>query len=126
MKILNIVESAYRATLEEQDDTIIWLVHALKGAGADVDVVLSEGAVYYGLEGQSAKGLKFGDWSQSQPPELAEDVAKLMEKGSTVYIVEDDAARRGLEPGLMIAGLKPTARKKLGELVCRYDQVWYW
>jgi sulfur relay (sulfurtransferase) DsrF/TusC family protein len=126
MKVLNIVETAYRATLEEQDDTIIWINHAMKGAGADLAVLLQHNAVYYAVKGQDASGLQFGARAQSQPPRLAEDVVKLIGKGVTVYIVEDDVAERGLEQGELIDGVSAVSRAALPRLLSDYDQIWHW
>src|SRR5262245_53390248 len=125
-KILQIVESAYRATLEEQDDTVVWITHAMKGAGADLHVLLRGNAVNYGVKTQDASGLAFGDKKQTQPPRLADDVAKLVEKGLDVYVVSDDIADRGLERTDLIAGLKPVSRDELPKLFAKYDLVWHW
>lgn len=126
MKALNIIETAYRATLEEQDDTIVWLTHAMRGAGADLDVLLRGNAVNYAVKDQDASGLAFGAASQTQPPRIAQDVAGLLAKGVTVYIVADDVAERGLDRAPFIEGLTPIPRGEIARLLARYDQVWHW
>src|SRR4026208_1242457 len=98
-RILQVVDSAYRATLEEQDDTVLWIAQAMKGAGGDFSVLLRGSAVNYAVRGQDASGLAFGAKRQTQPPRIAEDVAKLIEKGIEVFVVSDDLAERGLERG---------------------------
>ena len=86
-KILQVIESAHRGTIEEQDDTIVWITHALKGAGADLDVLIRGTAVNTAVKGQDASGLSFGSWKQTQPPRLDQDIAKLIEKGVEVHVV---------------------------------------
>ena len=73
---LNIVELAYRAVMEEQDDTILWLLAAMQGAGAAHTVVLRGNAVNYALAGQGAPGLTVGEWKQTQAPKMDRDVAR--------------------------------------------------
>ena len=125
-KVLQVIETAYRATLEEQDDTVVWITHAMKGAGGDFNVLLRGNAVNYAVKGQDASGLAFGDKKQTQPPRIADDLTKLVEKGVEVYVVSDDLADRGLERSQLIAGVKPTSRDELPKLFDSFDQVWHW
>jgi sulfur relay (sulfurtransferase) DsrF/TusC family protein len=126
MDALHIVESAYRATLEEQDDTIVWLTHAMRGAGAAIDLLLRGNAVNYAVRGQDASGLQFGRWQQTQPPRIEHDLASLITKGATVYALHEDLAQRGLEGAALIDGVKPLSMQALPELMAGYARVWHW
>ena len=126
MKVLNIIECAYRATIEEQDDTIVWLTHAMKAAGADLAVLLRGNAVNYAVREQDAAGLAFGGWRQTQPPHIADDIAALPAKGVAVYVLAEDLAERGLEAGDLVPGLERVTRDRLPGLFAMHDQVWHW
>ncbi len=126
MKALNIIETAYRATLEEQDDTMIWITHAMKGAGGDLDVLLRGNAVNYAVKAQSVPPLSLGGRQQKHSPDLARDVAGLVGKGIEVFIVEEDLAERGLSQQELVEGLTQTPRDALPALLGYYDHVWHW
>jgi intracellular sulfur oxidation DsrE/DsrF family protein len=126
MKTLSIIESAYRATIEEQDDTIVWLHGAMKGAGADLAVLLRGNAVNYLVQRQDAAGLAFGDWRQTQPPAIASDLAALAAKGVEICYVAEDLTEHGIERNELINGAQPVARAGVAALVASYGRVWYW
>jgi hypothetical protein len=126
MKVLQILESAYRATVEEQDDTVIWLTHTLKGAGASLDVLLTGNSVNYILNDQDASGLAFGAWRQTQPARLGADLAGLIGKGVKVYYLSEDAHARGIGDNGMVTGVIAVNRSDVPGLLGGYDQVWCW
>ncbi|HEX7028929.1 MAG TPA: DsrE family protein [Gammaproteobacteria bacterium] len=125
MKYLQVIESAYRGSIEEQDDTIVWLTLAMKGAGADLDVLLRGNAVNYVHTGQDASGLKFGEWQQTQPPRIHEEVQKLIGKGAKVFAVSEDLRKRGLSGGLL-PNIEAVSERELVGLYEQYDRVSYW
>ena len=125
-KILSIVETAYRATVEEQDDTVLWLTHMLKNAGTDISILLRANAVNYAAKGQDASGLHFGEMTMTHPPEIDKDVSNMIEKGIAVFIVEEDVKERGLADDDLIAGIQILKRKAIPELIDEHEQVWHW
>ncbi|HEV8297420.1 MAG TPA: hypothetical protein VGQ20_08985 [Acidimicrobiales bacterium] len=124
--VLNIIETPYRATIEEQDDTILWLANMMKRGGLDVTVLLRASAVNYGVNGQDASGLRIGDIEIVHPPTIDRDVAGLLQAGVAVYFVEEDAAERGIREDTLIDGMKPVKRRQLPSLLEGYEQVWHW
>jgi hypothetical protein len=125
-RILQVIVSAYRGTLEEQDDTVVWITHALKGAGADLGVLLRGNAVNYAARGQDASGLSFGASKQTQPPRIDDEIARLVAKGVPVSYVAEDAAERGLRPAELVEGVTPVRAGDVPSLFEAYDQVWHW
>jgi hypothetical protein len=126
MKALNVISTAYRATLEEQDETIVWMTHAMKGVGADLDVLLRSSAVNYASMAQEVPALTFGDRRQKNSPHIAQDLSGLIGKGTAVFTIEEDIAERGLADRELIAGLTRIRRAEVPGLFERYDYVWAW
>lgn len=126
MRVLNIIEAAYRGTLEEQDDPVIWITHALRGAGAEIDVLLRGNAVNYGVSEQDASGLSFGAAEQTQPPQLASDLSNLASKGARIYAVAESLQALGLSRENLVEQLTLLPEGELPALFAEYQQVWHW
>jgi predicted peroxiredoxin len=125
-KILSIVERAYHGTIEEQDDTILWMSHMLKNAGGDISILLRSNAVNYGVMGQDASGLKFGNVSLDTPPTLDQDVVNLINGGVLTYIVREDLEDRGIKQEELAKGLHIIGRNEVAGLYDSHDSIWHW
>lgn len=125
MKVLNIVESAYRGTIEEQDDTILWLTLAMR-ANARMDILLKGNAVNYAVAGQKVEGLTIGDIHLTHPPQITEDIKIMQSKDINFLAVREDIEARNISKDELISGIEVIAKATLPNLFEKYDKVWYW
>ena len=114
--ILSIVERAYHGTIEEQDDTILWVSHMLKNAGAELSVLLRG----------NATGLRFGDVDMEVAPTLDKDIVNLVSAGVPTYAVREDLEERGIRRDELAEGLQIISRSEVAGLYDSHDCIWHW
>ncbi len=125
-KILSIAERAYHGTIEEQDDTIMWMTHILKKGGADISLLLRGNAVNYSVVGQDASGLSFGGEKMEVGPKLDRDLGEIISAGIPTYVVKEDLEDRGIGQGEINKGVKVVGRKEVADLYDSHDAIWHW
>jgi hypothetical protein len=123
-EILAVLETAYRATLEEQDDPTLWLLQSLSRSGAGISILLQGSAVSYLARDQDAAGLVFGSRSQTRPPRITESVADLLRRDVPVSYVAEDAAALGLGVNDLLDGVKAASTAEIPALVREHRFVW--
>ncbi len=125
-KILSIAERAYHGTIEEQDDTILWMTHILKIGGADISLLLRGNAVNYTVRGQDASGLSFGGEKMEVGPKIDRDLAEIIKAGIPTYAVREDMEDRGIDQQAITQGVKLVSRKEVADLYDSHDRIWHW
>jgi len=124
--ILNVIERAYQGTLEEQDDQALWLVSALRNAGAEQRVLLRGPATAYAVAGQSVQPLRIGGVSTGQPPAIDEDLKRLVAQGVPVWAVQEDAEERGISPAEALPEVQWVSRAGVAGLFREAERVFAW
>jgi predicted peroxiredoxin len=125
-KVCSIIDTAYRATLEEQDDTAVWFNHILRQSGADITILLTGNAVNYAVRGQQPPALRFGTASIDFPPRLDQDLHKAAQAGVKLVLMRDDAALRGIPNDALLPEVEQISREQLADFLAGFDLVWHW
>lgn len=126
MKVLQVIDQAFRTTGEEQDDTILWLSQCMRSAGANLEVLLTGHGVFYSVQSRPQPPLVFGKWQQTEPADITRDIARLRENGVQVYAVREELAERGLADLPVQAGIEVISRDAVAGLYDSADQIWHW
>ena len=125
-KVLNVVERAYHATLEEQDDVALWFALAMRGTGLEESILLRGNAVNYLVKAQDASGLTIGGLALNPPPKIVEDLEMLKQKGITICAVEEDLASRGISRDGLVEGVEIIKKSAIPQLFAAHDKIFTW
>ena len=125
--LLCICDQGYRASVEEQDDTVIWMAHMLQREdNTTVSLVLRGSTVNYASHSQRSVGVTFGDWTQAHPADFPRDLARFREDGGRVFALASDLTRYGLTDTDLVEGVTLVEDAGVADLVAEHDFVSFW
>lgn len=137
-KILSIIHTAYRAHLEEQDDTSLWFNQALRIAylqmelqnpnksAACIDILLTGNAINYAVNSQEPTTVKIGKMEIGGSTCLQRDLTNIINSKGQIFYLLEDALLLGIDASMIIPGIKEIKEKNMANLFTQYDQIWRW
>ena len=126
-KVLSVIDNAYRAAQEEQDDAGLWFTAAVKNSGVeDVTVLLTGNAVNYAVKDHSTDPMTIGGGSVPHPFDPNGDISRMVDKGISFFLLREDAEQRGIDPSEFIGNIELISRAQLADFVGQYDSIWHW
>jgi predicted peroxiredoxin len=126
-KVLSVIDNAYRAAQEEQDDAGLWFTAAVKNAGVeDVTILLTGNAVNYAVKDHATDPMTIGGGSVPHPFDPSGDITRMVDKGISFYLLRDDAEQRGIDPAELIGNVELISRSQLADFIGQYDSIWHW
>jgi len=125
-KVLSVIDTAYRACQEEQDDAGLWFSSAVNNSGVDMAILLTGNAVNYAVKGHTTTPLSVGGGTVPHPFDPGQDIERLAEKGINFFLIREDAEERGIESEQMTGAVEAIPRSNLAKLVDSYDAIWHW
>lgn len=126
MRVLQIIECAYRATIEEQQDTILWLCQSLLTTAGEISLLLRGNAVNYAVLNLNVPAMQVGAWSQHRPGDPGRQLRTLIDCGVQIHVLAEDARDRGLIDMDLHEAVNLIPLREVPDLMDRHDQIWHW
>ena len=90
--LLCICDQGYRASVEEQDDTVVWMAHMLQKNDTPTALLLRGSAVNYANKAQRSVPVQFGEWKQAHPADFPRDLSRFQADGGKLLVLAEDLA----------------------------------
>lgn len=109
---------------QEQDDTVLWLIHALKNAGIEISILLRSNAVNYTFHSK-VELPSLSELGIQHPPKFAADLEKMASKGIAIYAMQRDLAERGIGREQVLELVRPVNASELAKLISENDFIFH-
>ena len=126
MKILSIVSTAFRATLEENDDAALWLSLAVAKEGAELSLLFRGNAVIYTMQRRNPTVVEVPELALKTTWLPQTQIQTALGLGVACYSVREDMLARGIDPNSVSAGIVCIDEADVADLLQEHDSLWHW
>lgn len=126
LRLLIIVEHAYRGTVEGQYSHVLWICRSHQRMGGHLGVLLKGNTILYARSSQTDTALTLGEHALTHLNDYGASLAALLTEGATVYVFAPDATRLQMDPTDLVPAIRWVHLADVPDLFAQYDSVWYW